>query len=116
VTKHGQRQHRITEWYLRSFARMTKSGAELAGSSRGVPRRWRAGGRQPDGRRAQLARPTEADEISLAKFLALMYSRSPPLGDADPARPGTWLRMAPEVKHSLVARTPMQMALYLLPR
>jgi len=26
------------------------------------------------------------------------------------------LRMAPEVKHSLVARTPMQMALYLLPR
>lgn len=37
-------------------------------------------------------------------------------GDAHPARPGTWLRMAPEVKHSLVARTPMQMALYLLPR
>ena len=30
MTKHGQRQHRITEWYLRSFARMTKSGAELA--------------------------------------------------------------------------------------
>jgi quercetin dioxygenase-like cupin family protein len=37
-------------------------------------------------------------------------------GDAHPARPGTWLRMAPEVKHSLVARTPIQMALYLLPR
>ena len=37
-------------------------------------------------------------------------------GDAHPARPGTWLRMAPEVKHSLVARTRMRMALYLLPR
>jgi len=37
-------------------------------------------------------------------------------GDAYPARPGTWSRMAPEVKHSLAARTPMQMALYLLPR
>ena len=37
-------------------------------------------------------------------------------GDAYPACPGTWLRMAPEVKHSLVARPPMQMALYLLPR
>jgi quercetin dioxygenase-like cupin family protein len=37
-------------------------------------------------------------------------------GDAYPARRGTWLRMAPEVKHSLVARTPMRMALYLLPR
>ena len=36
-------------------------------------------------------------------------------GDSYPARPGTWVRMAPEVKHSLVARTPMQMALYLLP-
>jgi quercetin dioxygenase-like cupin family protein len=36
-------------------------------------------------------------------------------GDAYPARPGTWLRMASEVKHSLAARTPMQMALYLLP-
>jgi quercetin dioxygenase-like cupin family protein len=36
-------------------------------------------------------------------------------GDAYPARAGTWLRMAPEVKHSLAARTPMQMALYLLP-
>jgi quercetin dioxygenase-like cupin family protein len=37
-------------------------------------------------------------------------------GDTHPARPGTWSRMAPEVKHGLVARTPMQMALYLLPR
>jgi len=36
--------------------------------------------------------------------------------DAFPARPGTWLRMEPELKHSLVARTPMRMALYLLPR
>jgi quercetin dioxygenase-like cupin family protein len=36
-------------------------------------------------------------------------------GDAYPAGPGTWLRMGPDVKHSLVARTPMQMALYLLP-
>jgi quercetin dioxygenase-like cupin family protein len=37
-------------------------------------------------------------------------------GDPYPARPGTWVRMAPEVKHSLTARTPMRMALYLLPR
>ena len=37
-------------------------------------------------------------------------------GDTYSARPGTWLSMAPEVKHSLVAWTPMQMALYLLPR
>ena len=36
--------------------------------------------------------------------------------DAFPARRGTWLRMEPELKHSLVARTPMRMALYLLPR
>jgi quercetin dioxygenase-like cupin family protein len=35
--------------------------------------------------------------------------------EAFAARPGTWLRMAPELKHSLVARTPMRMALYLLP-
>ena len=35
--------------------------------------------------------------------------------DAYPAKLGAWLRMAPEVKHSLVARTPMRMALYLLP-
>ena len=32
-----------------------------------------------------------------------------------PAGPGTWLRMQADVKHSLVARTPMLMALYLLP-
>jgi quercetin dioxygenase-like cupin family protein len=37
-------------------------------------------------------------------------------GDAYSVGPGTWLRMAPDVKHSLVAHTPMQMALYLLPR
>jgi quercetin dioxygenase-like cupin family protein len=36
--------------------------------------------------------------------------------DTYPARPGAWLRMAPGTKHSLTARTPMQMALYLLPR
>ena len=35
--------------------------------------------------------------------------------DAHPARPGTWLRMPPEMKHSLVATTPVVMALYLLP-
>ena len=37
-------------------------------------------------------------------------------GEAHTASPGTWVRMAPEVKHSLLARTPMRMALYLLPR
>jgi quercetin dioxygenase-like cupin family protein len=37
-------------------------------------------------------------------------------GDVYPAQPGAWLRMKPEVKHSLVARTPMRMALYLLPK
>jgi quercetin dioxygenase-like cupin family protein len=37
-------------------------------------------------------------------------------GDRYHASPGTWVRMAPDVKHSLAARTPMQMALYLLPR
>jgi quercetin dioxygenase-like cupin family protein len=37
-------------------------------------------------------------------------------GDAHLAQPGAWLRMQPEVKHSLVARTPMRMALYLLPK
>jgi quercetin dioxygenase-like cupin family protein len=36
--------------------------------------------------------------------------------DTFPARPGTWLRMDPNLKHSLVARTPMRMALYLLPK
>jgi quercetin dioxygenase-like cupin family protein len=35
--------------------------------------------------------------------------------DAHPAVPGTWLRMAPGTRHSLVARSPMVMALYLLP-
>lgn len=35
--------------------------------------------------------------------------------DAHPARPGTWLRMPPAMKHSLVANTPVVMALYLLP-
>lgn len=37
-------------------------------------------------------------------------------GDAFPAAPGTWVRMPPETKHALVAREPMVMALYLLPR
>ncbi len=37
-------------------------------------------------------------------------------GEAHPAQPGAWLRMEPEVKHILVARTPMRMALYLLPK
>ena len=36
-------------------------------------------------------------------------------GDPCPAGPGTWLRMRPDTKHSLHARTPMVMALYLLP-
>ena len=36
-------------------------------------------------------------------------------GDSHPARPGTWLRMAPRTPHSLEARTPLLMALYLLP-
>ena len=36
-------------------------------------------------------------------------------GDAFAARPGTWVRMAPGTSHALVARTPMVMALYLLP-
>jgi quercetin dioxygenase-like cupin family protein len=31
------------------------------------------------------------------------------------AVPGTWLRMAANVRHSLFARTPMVMALYMLP-
>ncbi len=35
--------------------------------------------------------------------------------DAFPAKPGTWLRMEARLPHSLVARTPMLMALYLLP-
>ena len=35
-------------------------------------------------------------------------------GDAYEAGPGTWVRMPPELKHSIVARTPLVMALYLL--
>jgi quercetin dioxygenase-like cupin family protein len=30
------------------------------------------------------------------------------------AGPGTWVRMAPGVRHSVIARTPLVMALYLL--
>jgi quercetin dioxygenase-like cupin family protein len=37
-------------------------------------------------------------------------------GDAYDARQGTWVRMAPDVKHSLATQTAMQIALYLLPR
>jgi len=37
-------------------------------------------------------------------------------GDAHPAIPGTWLRMPADTKHALLARTPLVMALYLLPR
>ncbi|MGZ6266823.1 MAG: cupin domain-containing protein [Candidatus Limnocylindrales bacterium] len=36
-------------------------------------------------------------------------------GDTFPAGPGTWVRMAAETKHALVARSAMAMALYLLP-
>lgn len=36
-------------------------------------------------------------------------------GDAFPAAPGTWVRMAADTRHALVARTAMAMALYLLP-
>ncbi len=32
------------------------------------------------------------------------------------ATPGAWLRMPAKTRHSLVARTPLVMALYLLPR
>ena len=35
--------------------------------------------------------------------------------DAWAAAPGAWLRMPPNTKHSVVARTPLVMALYLLP-
>ena len=35
--------------------------------------------------------------------------------DAYPAGPGTWVRMPADTKHSLVARTALVMALYLLP-
>jgi quercetin dioxygenase-like cupin family protein len=36
-------------------------------------------------------------------------------GEAFEARPGTWVRMPPDCRHSLTARTPLVMALYLLP-
>lgn len=36
-------------------------------------------------------------------------------GDAWVAAPGAWLRMPANTRHSVVARTPMVMALYLLP-
>lgn len=36
-------------------------------------------------------------------------------GDAHEARPGTWVRMPPDCRHSITARTPLVMALYLLP-
>jgi len=35
--------------------------------------------------------------------------------DTHPAAPGTWLAMAAGTRHSVVARTPLLMALYLLP-
>ncbi len=36
-------------------------------------------------------------------------------GHAMAARPGTWVRMPADMRHSLVARTALVMALYLLP-
>ncbi len=36
--------------------------------------------------------------------------------DAYAAVPGTWLRMPADTRHSVLARTPLVMALYLLPR
>ena len=36
-------------------------------------------------------------------------------GDAYAARPGTWVRMPANCRHSVAARTPLVMALYLLP-
>lgn len=36
-------------------------------------------------------------------------------GDAHSARPGTWVRMPRDCRHSITARTPLVMALYLLP-
>jgi quercetin dioxygenase-like cupin family protein len=36
-------------------------------------------------------------------------------GDAYAAIPGTWIRMPVDTRHSLLARTPLVMALYLLP-
>ncbi len=37
-------------------------------------------------------------------------------GDSIDGVPGTWLRMPADTKHAVVARTPVVMALYLLPR
>jgi quercetin dioxygenase-like cupin family protein len=36
-------------------------------------------------------------------------------GDTFPAGPATWVRIAPDTRHALVARSAMVMALYLLP-
>ncbi len=36
-------------------------------------------------------------------------------GDPHPARPGTWVRMPADCRHAITARTPLVMALYLLP-
>ncbi len=36
-------------------------------------------------------------------------------GEPHAARPGTWVRMPPACRHSVAARTPLVMALYLLP-
>jgi quercetin dioxygenase-like cupin family protein len=36
-------------------------------------------------------------------------------GEPHDARPGTWVRMPPDCRHSITARTPLVMALYLLP-
>jgi quercetin dioxygenase-like cupin family protein len=37
-------------------------------------------------------------------------------GEVRGATPGAWLRMPADTRHSLLARTPLVMALYLLPR
>jgi quercetin dioxygenase-like cupin family protein len=37
-------------------------------------------------------------------------------GDTYAASPGTWLRMSADTRHSVLARTPLVMALYLLSR
>lgn len=37
-------------------------------------------------------------------------------GDSIQVAPGTWVRMEPDTTHALVARSPLVMALYLLPR
>jgi quercetin dioxygenase-like cupin family protein len=36
-------------------------------------------------------------------------------GDAHPLAPGTWFRMPARMPHTIRARTPLRMALYLLP-